>query len=445
MNAHSDTLATGTVLGGLANSYTIVNVIGRGGFGITYRATARGYARTATFAIKEYFIASMCGRGADMAGVIYDRQASADYNIGLRAFLREARRLQASGPAHPGIVDICDIFEANGTAYCVMEYLEGESLSDYVNRVGALSLDETTFFLSPITDALTDLHSRRITHLNINPASIMLAHTGNGSLRPVLTDFGFSRHYDEIGRATSTLISTGYMPGYAPPEQYGGITAFSPACDVYALAATYYFCLTGRTPEISSEVDRANIDAGLRQLAPPHIRAAIVSAMNRNPRRRPADAAAFAASLERFIPETTMPPRPVRKIERVSRPEHRPEHKSRRSIYAVCAGAALLLAAGLAAVLWPAPTPQETIQQKPAETDNARVEVNTPQPRYIPDNQDTQPTPARKADRGFIPSSRPTASDDNNLKKNVESSSEPDKKMTETDPSHPDLRPAGKM
>lgn len=140
------------------------------------------------------------------------------------------------------------MFEANNTAYYVMEYLEGESLDDYIRRVGPLTQEQTVYFLRPIVEAVALLHDNRLTHYDIKPQNIIIAPGSDSVPRPVLIDFGLSKHYDESGRATSTTPVGGHSPGYSPIEQYSSIAGFSPAADVYALGATAYHCLTGHPP-----------------------------------------------------------------------------------------------------------------------------------------------------------------------------------------------------
>ena len=107
--------------------------------------------------------------------------------------------------------------------------------------------------MAPIVDAVAYLHRNRLTHLDIKPQNIMLATADDGSMRPVLIDFGLSKHYDANGNATSTVNTLACSDGYSPVEQYSGITTFSPSSDVYALGATMLACLIGKTPQKSTE------------------------------------------------------------------------------------------------------------------------------------------------------------------------------------------------
>ena len=122
-----------------------------------------------------------------------------------------------------------------------MEYIEGESLAAYVSKHGALSEEQTRALMWPILDAMSHLHRQRICHLDIKPGNIMLGREENGDIRPVLIDFGLSKHYDNMGRPTTTVNTLGVSEGYSPREQYSGISSFSPQSDIYALGATLYY------------------------------------------------------------------------------------------------------------------------------------------------------------------------------------------------------------
>lgn len=259
-------LAPDSILRSPNHTYNIRSVLGSGGFGITYRATMQitsgtGMPVMAVVAIKEHFLSNDCERDSTTQSVSYSQPARDRVERSRRDFAGEAKRLQTIASGHANIVQVSEVFDANNTSYYVMEYLEGESLADYVKRHGPLSEQETVGIMHPIIDAVSFLHRNRITHLDIKPANIMLSKDAEGKARPVLIDFGLSKHYNADGSATSTINLQGYSDGYAPVEQYVGISTFSPASDVYSLAATILFCLTGKTPPKSIELTH---DAFLR-------------------------------------------------------------------------------------------------------------------------------------------------------------------------------------
>lgn len=253
MQNQTETLAPGTVVRGPERSYTIIKVLGQGGFGITYLVSGKvrvgNIVVDVRFAMKEHFISSLCSRDGATKSVQFSAPVADQVGRSMKAFIKESRRLQSLGIEHPNVVRINEVFEANNTAYYVMEYIEGSSLQDYVAKHGPMSADTAKALLEPLIEAVATLHSNSIAHYDIKPANIMLSEEADGSLRPVLIDFGLAKHYDDAGHATSSIAAAGYSAGYAPLEQYAGISSFSPRCDVYALAATLYFCVTGHAPK----------------------------------------------------------------------------------------------------------------------------------------------------------------------------------------------------
>lgn len=140
-----------------------------------------------------------------------------------------------------GIVKILDFFEANNTAYIVMEYLEGITLKQYLGKYGVIQFRNLIEMMLPLREALIEIHSQGLIHRDISPDNIMVQH--NGKLK--LMDFGAARDYTESGNKSLTVI---LKPGYAPPEQYQTHGVQGPWTDIYALCATIYKCLTGITP-----------------------------------------------------------------------------------------------------------------------------------------------------------------------------------------------------
>ena len=222
--------------------YRIEKLLGQGGFGITYLATQTSLNRKV--AIKEFFMKDLCERDADTSSVTLGTSGSRQTVIRFKEkFIREARTIASL--RHPNIVNIYDVFEENGTAYYVMEYHDGGSLS---HLSLPLPLDEAVTYVRQLASALSYLHKRKTMHLDIKPANVLIDDEGNA----VLIDFGVSKHYDEHGGQTSST-PVGVSSGYAPIEQYSqSIHNFTPATDIYSLGATLYKLLTGVTPPESS-------------------------------------------------------------------------------------------------------------------------------------------------------------------------------------------------
>ena len=278
-----------TVLQG--GRYVIHGVLGRGGFGVTYLAEQVMAKRKVC--IKKFFPKDYYTRGDDTRSLTLASQGFAEsMNRFKEKFVKEAQTIAALD--HANIIPIYDVFEENNTAYYVMEYIDGESLSEVVKRRGALAESEAVEYVRQAASALEYLHQRKIMHLDIKPGNIMLRRKDN---RVVLIDFGLSKHYDEqSGEATSTT-PVGVSHGYAPMEQYkqGGVSTFSPETDIYSLGATLYYLLTGqRPPEAASLI---NDPLEFHQHVSATLRSAITAAMSPSSKQRPALVGKFLAML----------------------------------------------------------------------------------------------------------------------------------------------------
>lgn len=297
MENHSDTLQPGTVIRGPERAYTVIKVLGQGGFGITYLVTGKVKVGNITlegrFALKEHFISSLCSRDKATHAIQYSTPVADEVDRSMRAFIKEAQRLQSLGIDHPNIVKINEVFEANNTAYYVMEYLGGTTLKDYVEANGTMSPVAAKALLRPVVEAVAMLHRNNVAHYDIKPGNIMLHEEESGNVRPVLIDFGLAKHYNDRGHATSTLAAAGYTPGYAPVEQYAGLKEFTPQCDVYSLTATLYFCLTGHDPKPALELSAAEVERELSAILPPEEIAPILHALSTMPATRTPDASAL--------------------------------------------------------------------------------------------------------------------------------------------------------
>jgi len=277
-------LPQGTVL---RDSYRIESVLGSGGFAITYLGSHTGLEQKV--AIKEYMPDQFAVREADRATVRPRVDAGDDYKHGLRRFAEEARTLAKF--KHPGIVPVTDIFEENGTAYMVMEYVEGESLHQHLARVG--TLDETAFraVFDPILAALAEVHANGILHRDIKPANIHIRADGS----PVLLDFGNSR--EALG-AKARSLTVALTPGYAPSEQYSSRGKQGPWTDIYSLGATMYASVTGIDPPEAPDrmldddyVPAGEVDERIKSDYPASLLEAIDRALAVRPEVRPQDIA----------------------------------------------------------------------------------------------------------------------------------------------------------
>lgn len=228
--------------------YRIIQVLGQGGFGITYLAENILLGRH--IAIKEFFPKDFCGRDSTSRLTLGTENNKETVEKLKSRFLKEAQNIAKLD--HPNIVKIFDVFEENNTAYYVMDLIVGENLNEIVKKKGPLHKDIALTYIEKVGDALDYIHSRNMTHLDVKPANIVIREKDNS---PILIDFGLSKQYNIQGEATSTFMH-GISHGYSPIELYniGSITKFTPQTDIYSLAATLYFVTIGEVPPSSSEI-----------------------------------------------------------------------------------------------------------------------------------------------------------------------------------------------
>lgn len=276
--------------------YRIESVLGQGGFGITYLAVQKimvkgsiGELETEIkVAIKEFFMKDVCNRDSNTSYVSVPSIGSKEMVERFKQkFIKEAQNISLL--KHPNIVKVLDIFEENGTAYYVMEYIPAGSLQQYISENGSLQEIEALHYIRQVADALDYIHSQHMNHLDVKPGNILRRNNADA----VLIDFGLSKRYDIEGHQTSTT-PVGISTGYAPMEQYkkGGVGTFSPTTDIYSLGATLYKLLTGKTPPDASDI----FDNGLPTL--PHtislnVREAIQTAMEPKRSNRPQNVNTF--------------------------------------------------------------------------------------------------------------------------------------------------------
>ena len=237
----------------LAGQYIIDKVLGQGGFGITYRAT--DHRTGAKVAVKEFFPDTLAFR--EMTTVCsYPGERTENFQYGKENFLQEAKTL-AQFIGNDNIVRIHSYFEENGTAYFVMDYIEGISFDQYLKQKGGrISVQEAERILIPIMDALAAVHSKGIVHRDVTPDNIYICNDGTVKL----LDFGAARYsLGDKSRSLDVILKH----GFAPKEQYTRRGKQGPYTDIYSLAATFYFAITGKRPPDS--VDRLDED----DLVPP--------------------------------------------------------------------------------------------------------------------------------------------------------------------------------
>src|SRR3954453_7766557 len=233
----SKALPAGTVL----REWRLEEVLGVGGFGIVYKA--RGIYFEELVAIKEYFPSSISERDSEATVVPIDSDAEEVHALGLKKFVEEAKLLwNLSTPSrHPNIVSVRSLFEIHGTAYMVMDFEDGLSLSKMLKQGRRFNERSLGGILQPIAEGLDRAHRVGVLHRDIKPPNILI----NEDNRPVLIDFGSARF--TTAEATSTTV-TFHTPPYAAIEQYVKTYDQGPWTDIYALGVVMYECVTGEKP-----------------------------------------------------------------------------------------------------------------------------------------------------------------------------------------------------
>ena len=315
MNGILKSLKVGDQLRGEAYSYHIERVLGAGTFGITYKAYTFTQGQRelsgelgsfnaevtmrATVAIKEFFMRDYNTRNPVTGEVnrVDESSVVANYR---RRFHTEARNLSSLN--HPNIVKVMEVFEANGTVYLVMPFIDGSNLEQYVEERTALEESQVLEYATLLSSALDYMHGKGMLHLDIKPENVMV--TKNG--KPILVDFGLSQTYDKTSGKDGSAKITAITPGYSPNEQMNQ-KSFTPTLDIYSLAATMFKMLTGAKPPLActlvEEEDYADFYTLLRAAGTSDntIRA-LRQAMSFYPQDRPQTVELFLKSLGQKLP-----------------------------------------------------------------------------------------------------------------------------------------------
>ena len=238
MNYHdTSALTPGTRI----DQYAISDLLGRGGFGITY--LVRDEALQRDFALKEYFPEGLVRREGTSVRFVSTPNSEDDYRWGLRKFYDEARLLAQF--SHPNIVSVRRVFEANNSAYMLLDFVKGRTLEQWLQGLDSPPTQEELDLISvPLLSALELVHANRAWHLDISPDNIMIR-SADGA--PILLDFGASRF--ELKQHSQLVSALIFKSGYSAPEQYiSNAERYGPWTDIYAFAATLYRALSGKRP-----------------------------------------------------------------------------------------------------------------------------------------------------------------------------------------------------
>lgn len=267
--------------------FKLERVLGQGGFGITY--LARDTNLMQHVAIKEYYPREFANRDSTFTiHAVGNAEDKDTFTWGLKRFLDEARVLAQL--SHPNIISIKRFFEANGTAYLVMEYCDGKPLDEIIRDHGPLSESELNGILFPLLDGLEHVHEKAFLHRDIKPANIFIRLNGS----PVLLDFGAAKHEMTSHSKSVTSLATA---GYAPFEQYSTKGKQGAWSDIYGLAATIYRAISGTKPQDAPDrmLEDTLVPASelLKGKFDPNLLAALDKALAIRPELRPQTIAEF--------------------------------------------------------------------------------------------------------------------------------------------------------
>ncbi len=275
-------LDPGTILAG---KYIIGKALGFGGFGVTYVGWDKQLERRV--AIKEYYPSEFATRMMHEQDLIIasGEKKHSQYTAGKEKFLEEGKKLAQVGDIE-GIVHMYDCFEANNTAYIVMEYLEGETLATLLEREKKLTEQQTMDIMIPILQALSEVHEKGIFHRDIAPDNVFLTKDEQGKIHAKLIDFGAAKFLTTSHSKSLTVL---IKQGYSPEEQYQTHSNQGKHTDVYSAAAVMYRMVTGEVPPDALE-RRASLESKKKDLLDPpgkynpdltkNVEVALLNAMN---------------------------------------------------------------------------------------------------------------------------------------------------------------------
>ncbi len=286
MSTVNDALPMGHVL----NEYRVESVLGAGGFGVTYLATDLNL--NLKVALKEYLPEHIAARAVDQSVSARTPEDADIFNWGLRRFLDEARTLASF--RHPNIVRVMRFFEADHSGYMVMEFVEGEPLSTWIDTRRPLPQQDLLAIVGALAGGLAVIHKSAYLHRDIKPANVFMRADG----APVLLDFGSAREIKGGGQEVTAIVT----PGYAPLEQYHVHGNLGPWTDLYALGGVMYWMITGAKPvEAAARVRKdvmtpasAQLPSGVYSVA---VLDAVDWALKPNEDERPQTTAEFMARL----------------------------------------------------------------------------------------------------------------------------------------------------
>ena len=328
----------------LAGKYLVGKVLGQGGFGITYIGWDLALERKV--AIKEYYPSGQVSRSPGTRSLTWytNEPAIQAREDGMGMFLKEARKM-VKADSIPGVVRVLDLFQENGTAYIVMDFVSGETLKTRLQKTGPMAWTQAAPIFRPAIRAMEQVHQAGLIHRDLSPDNLML--TPNGDVK--ILDLGAAKDLNLNSGASSMQVA---KSGFSPLEQYTQRGGSGPWTDVYSMAATIYYTLTGKLPP--NAIDRMEEDAidwsdpGMDSLPKAALKA-LQAAMSVSVKKRTQSMEELEEGLFEKA-EPTPRPKPIPKAtpEEKAAPNPKPEKETRKKGWKAAVVAAIVLCGTLA-------------------------------------------------------------------------------------------------
>lgn len=301
----SKALLKGTVIKGAKQTYQVESVLQADGQGYTYLTTTpvirNGKPAEIKTVVREHMMMRCSSRGDDGITVITPEDIAPTVESCLESFIFASLEREKISRACPWVINVIENFEANGTYYYAVEYIDGESLEEYVEHMGGrLTWEQTHAILSPIFEAVRTIHRFHALHTSIHPGHVRLATRGDSKV-PVLFSLYSSLHFSDTGLQRWTFPLMRCAEGYAPPEQYFEIDHFAPQIDIYALASMMVYVLSGKRLPDSRKVTEEEIRRILPPELPDQIVLALLNALDPDMSKRTATVTKFREDLGSFL------------------------------------------------------------------------------------------------------------------------------------------------
>lgn len=297
-------LAPGTVIKGEKHSYRVVEVLRADGLGFAYKTMTEVKRGSRIIevptVVREQMMIRCSDRGPDGITVETPDDIAPTVNSCLEVFIQSSRERARISATCPWIINVLETFPANNTYYYAIEYLDGDTLEEYVVKMGgSLTFEQARKVLAPIFDAVRTLHVNNAVHTDITPWHIRFVHRGDEMI-PVLFSLYASMHFSEKGTQLWAIPVMTCEEGYAPPEQYTSIEHFCPQMDIYSLAATLVYALSGRSLPDSRGLSEDIVREILPPAVPENIVSAILNSLNPDPAVRTSTVTKFREELGTF-------------------------------------------------------------------------------------------------------------------------------------------------